>query len=65
MTSIELLNTNRKISLLENLLENELKKETISIRKLARYEKELTSILLNLKTYTLIEAKKRFTLVKI
>lgn len=63
MTSLELLKTNRKILLLENMLNAELSKSNISESKLTKYEKQLLLLLSQLKNETLIKAKERFRLV--
>lgn len=63
MTSLELLKTNRKIQTLENLLNTEISKEVVSEEKLAKYERQLLSILSKLKSESLIEAKKRFKVI--
>jgi hypothetical protein len=63
MKSIELLKTNRKIAVLENLLNAELSKAVVSYHKVVIYEQKLLSLLSNLKSECLIEAKRRFKVI--
>jgi len=63
VTSVELLKTNRKIQILENLLNAEISKDVVSEQKLAEYERQLLSVLGKLKSASLNEAKKRFQVI--
>lgn len=64
VTSLELLKTNRKIQTIENLLNAEISKEIVSEQKLAKYERQLLLVLNKLKSESLVEAKKRFKVIR-
>ncbi len=63
MKSVELLKTNRKIAILENLLNAELSKSVVSHHKIVLYEQKLLSLLSELKSECLVEAKRRFKVI--